>query len=402
LTTASLKSLVADLYRRLDRLQNDVEFVKNRVSSYLGAGTGLTYLVDETPIYINTNDYGCPANFINGGRYEEEYLTVLASFRRPDSVFLDIGANLGVFSLRLAPFLRRGRVLALEPNPAIRELLVRSVHLNGLKHLVSVFPFGASDADRQLVLSVPEGHAGGGSVAIPGAGAGGITVDVRRLDSAFADLSGFDIAKIDVEGHELSVVRGMLGLLRRSPRAVVLFEKLTPHSGIESELLAIFESCEMAIYRIDGTSLTRVDLEGFSSSGAYFLAVNPVAIQGETNRSFCVIYPADLHAIAAVERDGALVADAAIANGGLLFHGPYWFLRRGTYHVHVDGDVHSDMSLGIAEKFGYPVRDLVLSRKTCSFDLVIERDLTRFEVVGRARGGSSNFAIRAIRFTRIG
>jgi len=74
--------------RRLDRLQNDISFIKNRLSSYLGDGTGLTYLVDETPIYINSNDFGCPSNFLNGGRYEEENQQVLASFRRPNSVFL--------------------------------------------------------------------------------------------------------------------------------------------------------------------------------------------------------------------------------------------------------------------------------------------------------------------------
>ena len=55
---------------RLDRLQNDLTFVKTRTNSYLGAGTGLTWLVDETPIYVNTDDFGCPSNFMNGGRYE--------------------------------------------------------------------------------------------------------------------------------------------------------------------------------------------------------------------------------------------------------------------------------------------------------------------------------------------
>jgi len=188
----SMLSLSTDIKRRLDRLQNDMDFVKNHMSSYLGDGTGLTHLIDETPIYINTNDFGCPANFINGGRYEEDYLFVLASFRTPSSVFLDIGANLGVFSLRMAPLVRNGRIFAFEPNPSIRELLMRSVHLNGLGALISIQPVGASDTDRRLVLSVPQGHAGGGRVVSPGGDFSGLDTGVRKIHPVWERLKQCD------------------------------------------------------------------------------------------------------------------------------------------------------------------------------------------------------------------
>jgi FkbM family methyltransferase len=391
-----------DYARRMDRLQNDLEFVKNHMSSYLGAGTGLTHLVDETPIYINTNDFGCPANFVNGGRYEEEYYAILATFRRPESVFLDIGANLGVFSLRMSPLIRKGHVHAFEPNTAIRTLFSRSVHLNGLADLVTIHEVGASDSDQHLVLSIPEAHAGGASVMVPGADVVGLAIEVKRIDGVLANLPGFDIAKIDVEGHELSALRGMSGLLTRSPHPVVLFEKLNVNSGIEGDLVEFFAQHEMRVYRIEGSTLQPVAADAFAAASSYFLAARPSTIGSEYNRNFLDIYPGDMYGIAAKLEDGALWVDEAAGQGRLFFHGPYWYLPRGTYQMTVDGEFLTDTLLTVCECFGYSIAEFVVSEAVNSFRLVVERDLTKFEVVGRGVQDACRFTLRKIRFTRIG
>lgn len=397
----TLQSFASDIQVRLDKLQNDVEFIKNHMSSYLGNGTGLTHLIDETPIYINTNDFGCPANFINGGRYEEEYFSVLASFRKPDSVFLDIGSNLGVFSLRMAPLVRHGKIHAFEPNSVIRELFARSIHLNGIKHQINLYGFGVSDSDQTLYLSVPEGHAGGGSLTASAGDGAGSAIEVRRLDGLLPDVS-FDIAKIDVEGHELQALRGMTDMLRRSDNAVILFEKLNANSGIETDLVNLFSGLGMSIYRIDGVTLTAVDLKQFIDSEAYFLAARPAVIGQELTRNFFTLFPDDLYAIAASVRDHHLLFDAGAENGTLLFHGPYWYLPRGSYRVSVDGEIGGEFSLVLAEKFGYPVESFVVSEHNRSFDVVVKRDLTHFEVVGRALTGRLTLRLNGIRFTRLG
>ena len=390
--------------QRLDRLQNDVGFIKNRLSSYLGEGTGLTYLVDETPIYINTNDFGCPSNFINGGRYEEEYQQVLASFRRPDSVFLDIGANLGVFSLRLAPMMRRGHVYAFEPNQKIYELFTRSVHLNGLGNWIEIFQSGASDREAEMVLSVPQAHAGGASVAEVGQGLAipGERIRVSPVDHTLSDLQRFDLAKIDVEGHELNVLRGMSALVERSPDAVILFEKLGKDTGIEAELIAFFEKFGMNLYRIDSVTLIPVDLERFRLDQAYFLAARPARMAGEFVRSFIDLYPADLYGLHAEVSGEHLVARCDVAPSTVVFHGPYWYLPRGSWRVTVVGRVDTPLQIVLAEKFGYQVAEFSASRQQMSCDFIIANDLTHFEVVGRALGGSASFEIERIRLTRLG
>ena len=111
--------------------------------NYLGDGTALTHLVDETPIYINSNDYGVPYCLINGGRYEEDNLAVLLSFVKDDSIFLDIGANLGFFSLQVARRVQKyGKVHAFEPHPRLAELLYRNAYINGFCYVIECHRIG--------------------------------------------------------------------------------------------------------------------------------------------------------------------------------------------------------------------------------------------------------------------
>lgn len=392
-----------DTQRQLRRLQIDLEFVKNRGSSYLGQGIGLTHLVDETPIYINTADIGCPANFINGGRYEEEYLQILASFSRPDSVFLDIGANLGVFSLRLAPYMRQGRIIAFEPNQGIRELFERSVHLNGLRDRVQVLPVGASDETAELVLEVPQGHAGGGHVLRAEEEDGRERIQVRPLDEVLEDLPSFHLAKIDVEGHELHALRGMSKLLARSPEAVVLFEKLIPNAGLEGPVMDLFDEFGMRIWRIDGWTLRPASLQEFERSSAYFIAARPESVDPDRDRNFLLLQPGHLFKALCVERSGWLVpGPAASEPGALLFHGPYWYLPRGVYRVQLRGRLDSPLQMQVAEKFGYAVAQATLSGPDPQFEFVADRDLTHFELVARVSDRPPAFEIASLRVTRIG
>ena len=80
-----LHQRIVALDAKLERIWVDLDFIRTHLSSYVGDGIALTYLADATPIY-------------NGGRYEEQNLEVLLSFLKDDTIFLDIGANVGFFS----------------------------------------------------------------------------------------------------------------------------------------------------------------------------------------------------------------------------------------------------------------------------------------------------------------
>lgn len=161
------------------------------------------------------------------GAFEPYETSLVRDWLRPGMVFLDVGANVGYFSLLAASRVGgTGRVYAVEPSPYAYERLRESVRVNGLSQ-VSVHPIGFSAESGMLGLySPPEmdgfhsptmaGHFGGPMVEVP----------VRRLDACLDewDVPVVDLMKLDVEGHELRVLEGAAGPLASGRIRAVLCE----------------------------------------------------------------------------------------------------------------------------------------------------------------------------------
>ena len=150
------------------------------------------------------------------GRYHDlPLLLLLRALLRAGDTFVDVGANLGQVTL----FARRlvgdtGRVFACEPNPRPRARLAARLLRNGLQD-VEVLPVALSDSDGDGTLHEFDGHSGWGSlVAQAPAGAvasAAVAVQCVRGDRVLREqLDGRPSwIKIDVEGHELAVLRGL-------------------------------------------------------------------------------------------------------------------------------------------------------------------------------------------------
>jgi FkbM family methyltransferase len=392
-----------DVSKKLDRLLNDVEFIKNRVTTYLGRNEALTYLPDETPLFVNTDDMGCPLNFMNGGKYEEDYFTVMLSFRKSGQTFLDIGANLGVYSIRLGQYMRTGHMHAFEPIPRIRELFKRSSFLNGYDHLLTIHDNAISDHEGEAVLNVPNAHAGGASLETSGGDANGLRVALRTLDGMMPADFRCQLIKLDVEGHELQALRGMTGVLSRSEDCMLMFEKLASHSGIEADVMALLSNIGWKVYGIEGTRLRALSLDEFCNMGGYFVTGRPAHIEKDgLQRNFFDICPADLNVLKGQTTPEGLRVDCSSSDGEVLFHGPYWYLPRGYYRLTFDGSVIGAFQVDLAERFGYKIGDFELKEGALSIEFPIHRDLIKFELVLRAKQAQSSLNLRHIRVTRLG
>ena len=95
----SLSASCTNLSSKLDIAINEIEFVRHRTIAHIDQGAALVYLADQSPIFIDPRDPGVAGGVLNGGLYEPENIDVILSFVRPDTVFVDIGANVGIFSL---------------------------------------------------------------------------------------------------------------------------------------------------------------------------------------------------------------------------------------------------------------------------------------------------------------
>lgn len=389
---------------KLDRILNELEFIKNRTSTYLGNREVLSYLIDETPVFVNSNDSGCPINFMNGGAYEEDYFMTLLSFRKPGSALLDIGANLGYYSLRFSNYFRKSKIHAFEPNPRMRALFSKSAFLNGFSEIITIHPYAVSDKEGVLFLAVPEDHAGGASLTESGDNANCVNVDIKNLDSYFDPTFTCGLVKLDVEGHELQALRGMQSILERSNQCALIFEKLSPNSGIEDEMNEILSRIGWSVFLIEGTKLRSVDVSEFKSTGGYFIAAPLGYVEKDgMNRNFFDIFPSDLNNIEGEIKNQEFTYAGTLKSGSVIVHGPYWYLPKGYYRISLDAAFDAPLTIDVCERFGYKVAEFTLSPKTFSHDVAIPRDLQKFELVIRSKNNTSaRINLRKIRFSRIG
>jgi FkbM family methyltransferase len=146
---------------------------------------------------------------------------------RPGDTFVDIGANIGMVTL-LARHLvgDTGRVIACEPNPRLRARLENLVARNRLAG-VDLVAKALGEAAGSAELHEFSGHTGWGSLAAQGPAGAATTavwqVPVVRGDDLLATAPpGPMVVKIDVEGFEVPVLRGLRQTLAsRSPAVLV-------------------------------------------------------------------------------------------------------------------------------------------------------------------------------------
>lgn len=180
------------------------------------------------------------------GAYEEDELELVREQlrERPGAVALDIGANVGHHTLYLASFC--AQVHAFEPFAEVARLIADKVERNRLGN-VTVHGVGLGDADSELPYFPPADSNVGNGTFVAALAPGGLgspfRLQVRQADRYLEPLSlpRVDLVKIDVEGFELSVLRGLRETLARYRPQVMLELNDTARAGLGSEqaLLAL-------------------------------------------------------------------------------------------------------------------------------------------------------------------
>jgi len=161
------------------------------------------------------------------GRAERAFVERLLARLRAGDVFWDIGANIGVLSVLAARRLEGvggGRVVAVEPDPEALATLSRNLELNGVR-AQRVAAALADDDGRGLLLTGGDAAIGTQRLARPDQDGGpAVPVPLLRGDELARRLGvAPTLIKIDVEGAELGVLRGLRGLLGRGlPRELFI------------------------------------------------------------------------------------------------------------------------------------------------------------------------------------
>jgi FkbM family methyltransferase len=173
-------------------------------------------------ILADPADLAVGAALVRDRSYEPHLVAQLRRRLRPGAAMLDLGANIGFYTLLAAAAVGpTGRVVSFEPNGANLQLLYGSLLANRFEN-VEVFPFAASDhRGFQPLLTV------GSNGVLNFVDSGNLTiVPLVRLDDVLPAGARFDVVKMDIEGHEPAALRGMERLLRRC--RPVLFTEFFP------------------------------------------------------------------------------------------------------------------------------------------------------------------------------
>lgn len=207
----------------------------------------------------------CYRTFLESGERE---IHLLGEYVAAGDVAIDAGANLGSYTLKLAELVGpSGRVVAVEPVPELGKMLKTAVPRLGLP--IDVLGCALSDKEGEAELTIPieNGIYRNALSSLNAAGAGRrFTVKTRTLDGVRRDI-GRRVAfvKIDVEGHELPVLRGGESFLR-ADRPTLMIEIEQRHSP--TPIAQTFEFLHSLGYRgsFFDVSRARRDLSEFDAA----------------------------------------------------------------------------------------------------------------------------------------
>jgi len=243
-----------------------------------GANRALVRLASGEYICVDTNSLDS-TDYLLGWDMEANALPVFRSFLKTDSVVLDIGANFGLYTAISASVMKdNGRLYAFEANPHTFDLLRRTLYANRLAHHPNVTAVNAlvgERAGRGTLHYLPEFLGGATMTDIGqwGDAKRSIELDMIAIDEFLPPGLTVDMVKIDVEGHEPFVIRGMQKTIRRSPdiRIFIEFvEGFLSHTVSADQFAAEIEGLGLQICRVLSRSRLELVEPGRTLRGANF------------------------------------------------------------------------------------------------------------------------------------
>jgi FkbM family methyltransferase len=204
-------------------------------------------------IILNIHDRFIGRPILLKSSYEEHITYVLLKYLKPDTHFLDIGANIGYYSLLVASQCPLGRVFSFEPDKTNFRLFQASIAYNGFSSIIQAHRLAVSDRNESLtLLDLSDSYNSGAKLTaqdqkslhpyVKATNPAFESVEAVSLDS-FLSQTRIDLVKIDIEGHEPFAIKGMVNLLIQnkpviltefSPATLQQIGKTTPESYLET------------------------------------------------------------------------------------------------------------------------------------------------------------------------
>lgn len=191
------------------------------------------------------------------GHWESSGTAIVLQLLRTDADFIDIGANIGWYTLVAAHALGdRGHVHSFEPEPRNLEKLKSNISINNLQN-VTVRKMALSSNSGSATLFLNDVNLGDHSLFSLNCRNGSVSVNIERLDQIeFISDNRPLVIKIDVQGGEFDVLEGARGILETTSRDIVILCEVAPAAlrtagRTTRELATLFNEYGFAVALID-------------------------------------------------------------------------------------------------------------------------------------------------------
>jgi FkbM family methyltransferase len=232
----SAQVLVA-LHEKVDRYQQDLHERFKSIKPVISGGDNLIISrVDDFIMAFPAEEWRLPVYQILVGQLEPGLASLMKSKIREGMVVVDIGANVGTYTLlALQRIGTSGRVISYEPTPRVFDILKNNVWINGyieggqadLRQKAA--SDGSQDHGQFFISSNSLMNSLYGEDTSSTRPVQVIEVETVSLDQDLADIPRIDVVKIDTEGAEPMILRGMHRIIERSPGITCFIEFAPSH-----------------------------------------------------------------------------------------------------------------------------------------------------------------------------
>jgi FkbM family methyltransferase len=266
------------------KLRSIIRFAKWQVGSRLVPGPIVYNWINDSKFLVKTGETGLTGN-IYTGLDEFPDMAFLLHFLRVEDLFLDIGANVGSYTI-LACSVIGARGIAFEPVPSTFHRLIENMRLNHLDEKVKCINNGVGAQKGNFVFTSDDDTTN--HVLASGEYCNKtVTVEMTSLDSALQGDSPA-LIKIDVEGFETSVLEGAHKTLQKQTLHSVIMELNGSGSRYgfdESQILELMAEYGFETYSYSPFERTLISLEGKNPNSGNTLFIRGKSFVEERLRS---------------------------------------------------------------------------------------------------------------------
>lgn len=254
------------------KFQSLIRFAKWQISSRMMQGEFVYPWIGDAKFFVKKGDFGLTGN-IYTGLHEFSDMGFLLHFLRKRDLFVDVGANLGSYSI-LACAVVGAQGIAFEPVPNTFERLHRNMRLNSLEQTLTCVNKGVGAAEGFIKFSTDEdttNHA----LANGEHSKASVDVEIVALDSALRGSSPI-LIKIDVEGYESKVLEGAQEVLANASLRAVIME--LNGSGFrygfdESKILAMVNDLGFKPFSYNPSDRSLIPIDGKNAASGNTLFI---------------------------------------------------------------------------------------------------------------------------------